>query len=226
MNVASEKDQLCVFQQKTWQPIALTSIRVRFVTTSPLNIQIKQSMKTLTASQNNNKPIVPSLFQIAARFDHVVPATTLKSPQPLNQASFTGSRLSPAKATATPKAEARTTSPKSTKRPTRSAAPKDCEGGGAGQPAIHSPCELKKTEFFLNAPSAKSVKLAADFTDWDKSPLDLIKIADGVWHTAVPLPPGHHSYRFIVDGQWCDDPLSVLRMPNPFGTVNAVTIVP
>jgi len=220
MNIANEKHQPCVFQHSTWQPIALTSIHVRFVTTSPLNIQIKQSMKTSTASQNS-KPIIPSLFQIAAHFDNVVPA---KSLPPLNQAPFAGLRLPPARATAKPKAEARTNGPKSTKRPTRSAAPKDCEDG-AGQPAGHSPCELKKIEFFLNASSAKSVKLAADFTDWEKSPLDLDKIADGVWHAAVLLPPGHHSYRFIVDGQWCDDPLSILRMPNPFGTVKAVTIV-
>jgi len=84
---------------------------------------------------------------------------------------------------------------------------------------------LKNTEFSLAAPSAGSVKLAADFTDWEKSPLDLIKSEDGFWFAIVPLLPGRYAYRFIVDGQWCDDPQPVQRMANPFGTANAVVNV-
>jgi hypothetical protein len=84
---------------------------------------------------------------------------------------------------------------------------------------------LKNTEFHLEAPSAGSVKLAADFTDWEKSPLDLIKSEDGVWFTIVPLLPGSYAYRFIVDGQWCDDPQPDRRVVNPFGTTNAVVNV-
>jgi Glycogen recognition site of AMP-activated protein kinase len=72
--------------------------------------------------------------------------------------------------------------------------------------------ELKPTEFHLEAPFAESVKLAADFTEWEKFPLDMMKSEDGVWYTTVPLPPGHYSYRFIVDGEWCDDPRSMLRL--------------
>jgi 1,4-alpha-glucan branching enzyme len=83
--------------------------------------------------------------------------------------------------------------------------------------------ELKPTEFHLEAPFAESVKLAADFTEWEKFPLDMMKSEDGVWYTTVPLPPGHYSYRFIVDGEWCDDPRSMLRLhSNPFGRANAV----
>lgn len=82
-----------------------------------------------------------------------------------------------------------------------------------------------KTEFHLEAPLARSVKLAADFTNWEKSPLDMIKSEDGVWQVVVPLPPGDHSYRFIVDGEWCDDPNSALCVPNPYGTSNAVVKV-
>ncbi|HEY1717885.1 MAG TPA: glycogen-binding domain-containing protein [Verrucomicrobiae bacterium] len=82
--------------------------------------------------------------------------------------------------------------------------------------------ELKKVEFHLEAPSAKSVKLAADFTDWEKFPIDMIKTESGVWFTDVPLSPGRYSYRFIVDGLWRDDPRPALRVSNPFGTANAV----
>ena len=43
---------------------------------------------------------------------------------------------------------------------------------------------------------------------------------DGVWRTTVELGPGIHHYRFLVDGEWRDDPECVLREPNPFGSEN------
>ena len=46
----------------------------------------------------------------------------------------------------------------------------------------------------------------------------------GVWEITVALPPGQHSYRFIVDGEWRDDPECKLRVPNPFGGQNMVRI--
>jgi 1,4-alpha-glucan branching enzyme len=77
----------------------------------------------------------------------------------------------------------------------------------------------------MEAPSAKSVKLAADFTDWEKFPLDMMKSKNGIWFSVIPLAPGQYSYRFIVDGQWYDDPRSTQRVPNPFGSENAVIAV-
>jgi len=85
--------------------------------------------------------------------------------------------------------------------------------------------QLKNMEFYFEAPMARSVKLAADFTDWGRFPLDMIQSFDGVWWTIVPLLPGKYTYRFIVDDQWCDDPRNVQRVPNPFGTSNAVVSV-
>jgi 1,4-alpha-glucan branching enzyme len=84
-----------------------------------------------------------------------------------------------------------------------------------------SPHEIKNTEFTLEASSAKSVLLAADFTNWEKSPLPMIKAEKGVWHVVVPLAPGNYSYRYIVDGKWSDDPQCSYRIPNSFGTANA-----
>jgi 1,4-alpha-glucan branching enzyme len=89
----------------------------------------------------------------------------------------------------------------------------------------HSRSELKITEFHLEAPFAKSVKLAGDFTEWGKFPLDMMKSEDGLWFITVPLPPGPCSYRFIVDGQWHDDTRPDQCAPNPFGTVNTIVEV-
>lgn len=87
------------------------------------------------------------------------------------------------------------------------------------------PGRLTEIEFQLDAPLARSVKLAADFTDWDRFPVEMTQSTEGIWWTSVPLLPGRYSYRFIVDGQWCDDPQNIRRAANPFGTSNAVVQV-
>lgn len=48
------------------------------------------------------------------------------------------------------------------------------------------------------------------------------KAKDGTWTATVTLPPGKHNYRFIVDGEWQDDPECTLRVPNPYGSQNMV----
>jgi Glycogen recognition site of AMP-activated protein kinase len=69
----------------------------------------------------------------------------------------------------------------------------------------YSSTELKWTEFKLAVPHANCVKLAAEFTDWEKFPLDMIRSETGVWSITVPLAPGNYSYRFIVDDEWLTD---------------------
>ncbi|HXE42114.1 MAG TPA: glycogen-binding domain-containing protein, partial [Candidatus Baltobacteraceae bacterium] len=62
--------------------------------------------------------------------------------------------------------------------------------------------------------------LVGDFTQWQQRPINLQKEADGIWKATVILSPGVHQYRFVVDGQWCDDPACTQRSPNPFGGEN------
>ena len=88
--------------------------------------------------------------------------------------------------------------------------------------ASQRPAGFKTVEFHLAAPTAKSVKLAADFTNWEKFPIDMVKSVDGIWSIFIPLSPGNYSYRYIVDGMWCDDPEAVLFESNPSGKGNAV----
>ena len=81
---------------------------------------------------------------------------------------------------------------------------------------IKNPTNQKQT-FRFSAPAAMSVLLVGDFTHWQQQPIALQKGANGVWSTSVDLPPGKHSYRFIVDAEWRDDPDCTVRIPNPFG---------
>ena len=52
---------------------------------------------------------------------------------------------------------------------------------------------------------------------------------DGVWSTELELRPGHHEFKFLVDGQWCCDvndgaPTELAEgcVPNDLGTMNRV----
>ncbi len=188
-------------------------------------------MKTSAPTQKNT--IVPSLFQIAAYLEDSVPAARLRKTAPApSQTAFADLVLHPDKLEAAlngARAEneafdaSLTTGRNGAKGATRNPPPNGAtikKNRGANPPR-----ELKRVEFSLKAPAAKSVKLAADFTDWEKCPLDLMQNEDGVWFSFIPLEPGQYSYRFIVDGQWFDDPRSTKRVPNPFGTENALRVV-
>jgi 1,4-alpha-glucan branching enzyme len=83
--------------------------------------------------------------------------------------------------------------------------------------------EYKSAQHFsIKAPGALSVMLVGDFTHWQENPVAMKKDNSGVWSTSVPLAPGTYHYRFLVDGEWRDDPECTLRVPNPFGSANAV----
>lgn len=181
-------------------------------------------MKTSTSIQN--EAITRSLFHIGLRNEDFALATILKSAPPVSKTPFADLMLHPEKLEAAFKIarmendafeESRTFGRSTTNRATRTSSP---TSNGLRKSSIHTSANLKPAEFHLEAPSAQSVKLAADFTEWEKFPLDLIKSGDGVWFIIVPLPPGNYSYRFIVDGRWHDDPRPSQRVSNPFGTAN------
>ena len=76
--------------------------------------------------------------------------------------------------------------------------------------------------FSFDAPGATRVVLVGDFTHWQKNPVCLRKHADGIWRTTVPLAPGEHRYRYVVDGDWCGDPACPMRVSNPYGTEDEI----
>lgn len=82
--------------------------------------------------------------------------------------------------------------------------------------------DLKQQAFSFKAPGAISVQLVGDFTHWQEHPVNLRKSPDGIWRTTVELTSGTHHYRFLVDGQWRDDPECTLYVPNPYGSRDAV----
>jgi 1,4-alpha-glucan branching enzyme len=79
-----------------------------------------------------------------------------------------------------------------------------------------------KQTFRFSAPAALSVLLVGDFTHWQEDGIPMRKGKDGIWTAMVTLPAGKHKYRFIVDGEWQDDPECTLRVPNPYGSHNMI----
>jgi len=74
------------------------------------------------------------------------------------------------------------------------------------------------------APEAQAVFVAGSFNDWHPSAMPLQKQSDGRWVVELMIEPGRHEYRFVVDGQWTDDPLSSAYVSNPFGGLNCVLV--
>jgi 1,4-alpha-glucan branching enzyme len=79
----------------------------------------------------------------------------------------------------------------------------------------------RKSHFRLHAPSARHVLLAGEFTEWAKAAAQMEKDADGLWTISLFLAPGRHLYKFVVDGEWQDDPNCQHRVPNTFGSFDS-----
>ena len=80
-------------------------------------------------------------------------------------------------------------------------------------------------QFVLVAPQASSVSLVGDFNDWDPARAPM-RVAHGVWATAIRLTPGRYRYAFLVNGaEWRADPGAPTARDDEFGTPSSVVTV-
>ncbi len=75
-------------------------------------------------------------------------------------------------------------------------------------------------------PRAASVRVTGSFSGWSAEGVPLHPGPDGRWETTLPLSPGRHEYRFVVDGQWQTDPENPESIANEFGGRNSLVTVP
>jgi 1,4-alpha-glucan branching enzyme len=66
------------------------------------------------------------------------------------------------------------------------------------------------------------VIIAGDFCDWQTDRYPLKKDKKGFWTTTITLAPGRYEYRYVVDGEWLNDPNCAELAPNDFGSENCV----
>ncbi|MDH3393137.1 MAG: isoamylase early set domain-containing protein [Desulfobulbaceae bacterium] len=89
-----------------------------------------------------------------------------------------------------------------------------------------APAKTKKnndsTEFSLIAPEAKEVFLVGEFNDWNGDGFKMRRYKNGVFKKKTKLQPGKYEYRFVVDGEWWNDPNNPNRRANSFGSENSV----
>ena len=74
--------------------------------------------------------------------------------------------------------------------------------------------------------SAGDVRIAGDFNGWvpDRGVRSLIA-SEGdtrVWTKVLTLEPGTYQYRYIVDGEWKEDPSNPSSVPGPTGQPNSI----
>lgn len=81
--------------------------------------------------------------------------------------------------------------------------------------------EPNKTFILRGNPNAKMVRLTGSFNGWNTSGYTMT-LVEGVWMIRIYLPPGKHTYKFIVDDQWIIDPDNNLWENNEYNTKNSV----
>ena len=91
-------------------------------------------------------------------------------------------------------------------------------------PKVKSKQNIKrrKVKFSLKAAGAKEVLLLGDFNNWNPITPPMKNDGNGTWHKTVMLLPGKYEYKFIIDGEWKEDPRNDHACRNGFGTQNSV----
>jgi len=98
----------------------------------------------------------------------------------------------------------------------------------APPPAVRAP-EAREVVVQFSDPDADDVRIAGDFNGWvpDKGVVSHIESDGGrrVWTKVLRLPPGIYQYRYVVDGEWREDPESRSSLPSTLGVRNSVLVV-
>jgi 1,4-alpha-glucan branching enzyme len=80
----------------------------------------------------------------------------------------------------------------------------------------------RKVTFSLENADANEVFLIGDFNKWNPKSHPMKSDEKGAWVRNVIIPPGEYEYKFIVDGQWKEDPQNEQLSLNCFGTYNNI----
>lgn len=76
--------------------------------------------------------------------------------------------------------------------------------------------------FFLKGYlDAEKVIVTGTFSRWNTDFFEMKKVKDG-WRISLQLPPKLHQYRFVVDGQWMEDPSNENRILNKYNGYNSL----
>ncbi|WP_075342771.1 glycogen-binding domain-containing protein [Tenacibaculum agarivorans] len=69
--------------------------------------------------------------------------------------------------------------------------------------------------------NAKKVIVTGSFNKWNQNLFEMERNENG-WELILQMKPDKYEYRFIVDGQWMEDPSNPFKVPNEFGEYNSL----
>jgi 1,4-alpha-glucan branching enzyme len=82
--------------------------------------------------------------------------------------------------------------------------------------------KYRQVQFKYNNGKASSVFLVGDFNAWDHKKHEMNENDYGIYSQTLMLPPGSYQYKFLVDGQWENDPLNKMTAVNSLRGLNNV----
>jgi chromosome partitioning protein len=74
----------------------------------------------------------------------------------------------------------------------------------------------------LKAPQAKEVYIAGEFNNWKLDDKSRMEKTNGCWTKHLSLDKGKYRYRFVIDGNWSEDPANPLKQLNPYGAMDSL----
>ncbi len=74
----------------------------------------------------------------------------------------------------------------------------------------------------VSAPNAKEVFLAGEFNNWKLDENSRMEQTNGCWTKQLNLNSGKYRYRFVIDGNWTEDPANPLTQLNSYGTFDSL----
>lgn len=84
-----------------------------------------------------------------------------------------------------------------------------------------SPVKGKTRFSYYGRLKANTVYLSGSFNAWATEELKMIN-TDTAWFCDISLAPGKHLYKFVVDGEWVNDPENKQKEDDTYGAYNSV----
>ncbi len=78
--------------------------------------------------------------------------------------------------------------------------------------------KLNEITLTVKAPGAKEVYLAGEFNNWKLDQNSRMEQNNGSWTKRLNLDCGKYRYRFVIDGNWIEDPSNPLNQLNAYGS--------
>ena len=82
--------------------------------------------------------------------------------------------------------------------------------------------KLNEITLTVKAPDAKEVYLAGEFNNWKLDENSRMEQNNGCWIKRLNLDSGKYRYRFVIDGNWVEDPANPLTQLNTYGTLDSL----